>query len=112
VAFVMYTRLLLSYLHKKKITSFISLSCHLKKQMNHRSTLERLNLGNYAATQLWEDCLAQLPGNWVSESSVSALQLRCCFLYLRCSVQSDNNIRRLRLPVSFVYSRPWSTEAI
>jgi hypothetical protein len=27
-------------------------SCHLKKQMNQRSTLEQLKLGNYAAMQL------------------------------------------------------------
>jgi hypothetical protein len=37
---------------KNKISSFINLSCHLKKQVNHRSTLKQLTLGNYTATQL------------------------------------------------------------
>jgi hypothetical protein len=52
VTFVIYTGLLLGYLYKNRISSFISLSCYLKKQMNHRSTLEHLTVGNYAVTHL------------------------------------------------------------
>jgi hypothetical protein len=47
--------------------------------MNRRSTLEQLTLGNYAATQLWENWLAQLRGSWVSESSASRVAIALPF---------------------------------
>jgi hypothetical protein len=65
--------------HKNKISNFINLSGHLKQQMNHRSTLEKLTLGNCAATQLWEDWLAQLPGSWLSQSSASCVAIALPF---------------------------------
>jgi hypothetical protein len=64
---------------KTKVSSFVNLSCHQQKQENHRSTLEQLTLGNYAATQLWEDWLRQLPGSWVFQSSASCAAIALPF---------------------------------
>jgi hypothetical protein len=78
---------------KTKFIRFVNLSCHLKKQMNHRSTLEQLALENHAATQLWKEWLSQLPVSSVTDSSI-------------CSAQSGNSCRKFRLPVSLLCPRP------
>jgi hypothetical protein len=75
VSFVIYTRLLLNWLHRNKISSYFNISCHQKKQMNHRSTLEQLTVGNYTATQLREDWFAQFSWSWVSQSSTSCVAI-------------------------------------
>jgi hypothetical protein len=70
--------------------------------MNHRSILEQLTLGNYAATQLWEGWLAQLRGSWVCQSSTrfTAITLPFPEFVSFHPVQSDNNSQKLWLPVS------------
>jgi hypothetical protein len=42
VEFVIYITLLHNQVHRDKISSFVNLSCHLKKHMNHRSMLWQL----------------------------------------------------------------------
>jgi hypothetical protein len=67
--------------------------------MNHRSMSEQLTLGNYAATQLWEEWLAQLHGSWVSQSFVSCIAVSsiCAAPFSStCSTQSDNSSRKLQ----------------
>jgi hypothetical protein len=112
VAFVTYTRLLLNEPYKNKISSFIKLPCHQKKQMNHRSTLEHLTLGNYVAMQLWENWPALLPWSWVSLSSAS-----CVAVSSICTAPFSSMLNlvwkqfletavALQLPVSLVCPHP------
>jgi hypothetical protein len=74
MASAIYARLLLNHLHKNKISSFINLLCHVKKQMNHRSIWEELKLGNYVAKTDLLSCLV-------------FRKLHYCFHNLYCSIQ-------------------------
>jgi hypothetical protein len=96
--------------HKNKISSFVNLSCHLKKQMNQSSTLEQLKLrGNATVRRLtcsvaWElsfSVFRELRCNCITVSLICAAPFSST-----CSTQSDNNCRKLRLPVSLVCPRP------
>jgi hypothetical protein len=70
---------------------------------SQKYVIEQLTVGNHAATQLWEDWLAQLPGSSISQSSASCVAVSsiCAAPFSStCSTQSDNNSRKLRLRCS------------
>jgi hypothetical protein len=83
-----------------------------KEQMNHSSTTEQLKLENYAAMQLWEDWLGQLPGVEFLSLPWVALQSRGCFPTLCCSIQFVLNSVWLTSVGSWGCQFPWCALAL
>jgi hypothetical protein len=73
----------------------LAASSTLRNNESLKSVIEQLTLGNHAATELWEEWLAPLPGSWVSQS---LRELRCRFLNLRAWKLSFSVFPRVALP--------------
>jgi hypothetical protein len=90
----------------------MNLSCHIKKQVNRRSTLEQLTLGNYVrrlaclvAYKLSFSAFRELHCNCFAVSSICAAP----FNYI-CWTQYHNNSRKLRLHCRHQF--PWCALAL
>jgi hypothetical protein len=83
---------------QKKISSFINLSCHQKKQKNHRSTWKLrgvITVRRLICSFAWElsfSSFRELRWNCVAVCSICATPFSSTY-----STQCDNNSRKLRL---------------
>jgi hypothetical protein len=96
--------------HKNKISSFVNLSCHLKKQTNHRSTLEQQTKRQRNSEKTGMLLCLEVEFLSLSASCVAVSSICAAPFSNMCSTQADISSRKFRLHCGCQF--PWCALAL